>query len=302
MASTRASVRSDVAELRPVEVPDRLAQRRGADLTRETSALNKEFLLATIVYDLLWSVFHVGTLATLLNACARINADWTLRPWRHLLNDSGTIMQLALRYGPEIGLTAQVSANTSKLYSDIAAQKLRLVPLVKTAETYSSAERRQVVAACTAWRQLAQDAKAILAIFEAAVVHQLDELTIEDTHTLSQFLADAGTGRVTRVSPSGEISLPVLKQMRREPRVKIHGRCTVIFGDKTITAALKDISASGLGMICDQPLPDKQSVTVVMEDGLRLQGKVASRFGDHVGLLFDSRLNRNDALFYRMNK
>lgn len=301
MSSTPTNARSDVAELAPVGAPDHLAKLSGAERVRETNELNKEFLLETIVYDLLWSDFHVGTFATLLSACARTNADWTLRPWRHLLYDNSKIMQLALRYGPEIGLTEEVCANTSKLYHDIAAEKLRLAPLVETSTSYSSAERREVIAASIAWRRLAQAAKSILVAFEAAAIRRLGDLLVEDARTLFKFLDEAGAGSDERVGPSGEISLPVLKQMRHEPRMKIEGRCTVIVADKSIAASLKDVSACGLGMICDQPLPDKQSITVVLEDGRRLKGTVASRRDDHVGLLLDSRLNRNDPLFHRTN-
>lgn len=299
MSSTLTHEHGDIAGLPPGGAASRLPKPPGVERIRGTNELNKEFLLETIVYDLLWSAFHVGTFATLLSACARTNVDWTLRPWRHLLHDNNKIMQLALRYGPQIGLADDVAANTSKFYSELAAEKLRLVPLVKASAGYSSAERRQVLAARTAWQHLAGDAKSILLVFEAAAVRHLGDLLVEDLRTLCRFLDEAKAGDAKRVGPTGEISLPVLKQMRAEPRLKLKGPCTVILADRSIAAALKDVSASGLGIICDQPLPDKQSITIVMADGRRLQGRVASRRGDQVGLLLVPRLQRNDPLLHR---
>jgi len=265
----------------------------------ETSEPDRELLLETIVYDLLWSVFHVGTFATVLNGCTRTDADSTLRPWRHLLSDNNKIMQLALRYATEIGLTEQDTAKMAKLYNDIAAEKLRLAPLVECSMGRTGADRQQLVAAATSWRRLAKEAKSILLAFADLVVRRLGDLLAEDARTLLQFLDEAAAGSDRRVGPSGEISLPVLKQMRHQPRMKIEGRCTVLVADKSVAAALKDVSVRGLGIICDRALPEKESITLVLEDGRQLKGKVASRRGDLVGLLFDSRLSYNDPLFRR---
>jgi PilZ domain len=87
--------------------------------------------------------------------------------------------------------------------------------------------------------------------------------------------------------------------MRRSPRLKIDGRCMILVGGKPITAELKDIAPSGLGVICRHPLPENQSLTVVMEDGRRLTAKIVNRSADRVGLMFEAQLRRDDPLFHR---
>jgi hypothetical protein len=265
----------------------------------EKTELNKELLLQTIAYDLLWTVFHVGTVTTLLNGCGRNDGSTTLRPWRHLLSDNNKIMQLALRYGTEIGLTQEMTIAIGKLYDALAAEKLRLAPLVESSTGRSSVDRQQVISAGTAWRHLAKNAKSILTTFEGIGARHLGNLLSEDTQTLLQFLNEAAAGSDRRVGFCGDISLPVLKQMRHQPRIKIEGRCTVMLGERSIAADLKDISVRGIGIVCAQPLPDKGAIVLVLEDGRQLKAKIASTRGDQVGLLLDSRLSYNDPLFRR---
>lgn len=299
MSATPSQSSHEAAALPAPGMADRAPRPAVTDPVAPRSGLNKEFLHATIVYDLLWSAFQVGTLATLLNACAKIDAEWTLRSWRHLLFDNNKIMQLALRYGPDIGLSEATSADISRFYQDVAAEKRRLAPLANTATRYSPAERRQIAVVATAWRRLALEAKSILPVFEADTVRQLDGLLVEDMHALLHFLDEAGAGGHKRVRPSGEISLPDMRQMRREPRMPLDGRCTVIVGDDTVAASLNDVSTSGMGIVCTQPMTEKQPITIVLEDGRRLDGTVARRHGDRVALLFATRLSHADPLFHR---
>ncbi len=260
---------------------------------------NKEFLLATIIYDLLWNVLHIGALAIALTACARGNTRLTLRPWRHLLHDNSKIMQLGLRYGPEIGLNEELCARTSKLYADVAVAKPPLAGLCKSAGSYSEPERRQLAGAAETWRRLAREARSILAEFNSGAIARVGGLLVEDARTLCQFLDEASAGNAKRISPNGEIALPALKQMRRSPRLKISGSCTLLVAGKSIAAELKDVAQSGLGIICRQPLLENQSLTVVMNDGRQLKAKIVNRQGDRIGLLFDLQLSSDDPLFGR---
>lgn len=268
---------------------------------RPAGEFNKEFLLETIIYDLLWNGLHIATLATALTACARNPALATLRPWRHLLHDNCRIVQLALRYGPQIGLTEELSARTSKLYGDVAADKPRLARLLENTGPYSEPERRQLAGASEIWRRYAQEAKSILMAFNAGPIARVGGLLAEDAQMLCGFLDEASAGSVKRIGEDGELVLPTLKQMRRSPRVKIDGGCTILVGGNSIAAELKDIAPSGLGIVCRHPLPENQSLTVVLEDGRRLTAKIANRNADRIGLLFESQLRRDDPLFHRGN-
>lgn len=299
MSATSSASYRDAAPAKPAETTNRLA---APEPIGETLEIDRDFLRATVVYDLLWSVFHVATIATLLNACAKTDAEWTLRSWRHLLFDNNKIMQLALRYGAEIGLSEAITADTSRFYQAVAEEKRRLAPLANTSASYSAAARRQIAAASAVWSQLARQAKSILSAFEADTMRQMGELLIEDARMLLQFLDEAGRGSYRRVSAFGEISLPVMNQIRREPRLPIDGQCTVMIEDKAVAAALNDISTYGMSIICDQAVTEKQPITVVLEDGRRLTGTVARRHGDRVALLFDTRLSHSDPLFRRTRR
>ena len=260
---------------------------------------NKQFLLEIIIYDLLWSALHVGTLAISLNVCARGIGHASLRPWRHLLHDNSRIMQLALRYGPEIGLSGELSADTSKLYGAIAAEKLRLGPLLENVDAFSGRGRSGLVDASATWRHLAGEMKSVLAEFARAAIAGLGGVLAEDAKILDEFLHEARAGDTARLKADGEIALPVLKQMRRSPRVKVEGPCTLLVGHKSIAAELKDAGLNGLGIVCRQPLAENQRITVVLEDGRKLAAKVANRNGDRVGLLLEAKLHRDDPLFHR---
>jgi hypothetical protein len=293
MNANAETIRSRQPTTQDAPTPDRSGG-RGSDF-------NKGFLLETVIYDLLWNVLHIATLATSLTACARNPTPETLRPWRHLLHDNSKIMQLALRYGPEIGLTKELAARTSRLYGKVAEEKPRLARFLGHNGPYSEPERRQLAGASETWRGFAREAKAILADFNAGPIARAGGLLAEDAQTLCQFLDEASAGSVKRISANGEIVLPNLKQMRRSPRLRLAGSCTILVTGKSIAAELKDIAQSGLGIICRQPLPENQSLTVVMNDGRQLKAKVVNRQGDRVGLLFESQLSSDDPLFRRTN-
>ena len=282
------SAQLETAKSRPRTTPDAPTNEpEDQSGGRQAGEFNKEFLLETIIYDLLWNGLHIGTLATALTACNRNPTQGTLRPWRHLLHDNCKIMVLALRYGPQIGLSKELSARTSKLYADVAEAKPRLARLVENTGAYSEPERRLLAGAGETWRGFAREAKAVLSEFNAGPIARAGDLLAEDAHMLCQFLEEASAGSVKRVGADGEIVLPTLKQMRRSPRVKIAGRCTIVFDEKSIAAELRDIAPSGLGVICRHPLPENRSLTIVMDDGRRLTATVANRSADRVGLLFE---------------
>ena len=262
----------------------------------EPKELNRQLLLETVLYDLLWTVFHIGALATLLNGYARTSDAATLKPWRHLLKDGNKVMQLALRYGPEVGLTPTGTATIAALYSDLATEKLALAMLMDGAKTRAGAEPQGLAAACTAWRGLAKQARSALSAIDEAAVRRFGEFLIEDVQTLRQFLGEAAAGSDKRVGKFGEIALPVLKQVRHQPRIAIAGRCTVIAGDISIGASPRDVSVKGLGITCEEPLPDEATITVVFEDGRQCKARVASRRGNQIGLLFETRLGYDDPL------
>ena len=262
--------------------------------------LNTDFLRETVIYDFLWTAFHVGIISILLNAWTRTSVDWSIRPWHHLLHDSNKIMQLALRYGPEMGMSDSVRARLLKFYDDVAAGMLRVAPLMKANQ--SGMARAQVLNICSMWRRIAQETKSTLAVVEDEVISRLGGVLHDDSRALFDFLAEAAAGNSKRVDAAGSVVLPNLKQMRRTPRLRIEGACTIELGDRAIPARLTDVSVDGLGIACKEALPPDQPLAVILDDGRRLRCRFARRDGDRVGLAFEVRLQSSDALFRRRPK
>ncbi len=278
---------------------NRVDQLSGQNRVAAGRDLNTDFMLETIIYDFLWSALHVGILATLLNAWTRPNEDWSIRPWHHILHDSDKIMQLALRYGPEMGISDAVRVRLLAFYDDVAAGMRQIAPFMKASASQSSTERGHLLNVCSAWRRIAQETKSTLALVEGEVISRLGGVLHDDSRTLFEFLREAAVGDSKRVDTCGRIVLPNLKQMRRTPRLRIAGSCTIELGDRSIPARLIDLSVDGLGIACNEALPSDQSITVVLDDGRGLKCRFVRREGDRVGLAFEAPLQNDDPLFRR---
>ena len=249
-------------------------------------AANADFLLETIVGDVHWTAMQIGALATAL-ARARAGDANGLQAGRYLLHDDSKTMLLALRYGKFIGLDADVVARLIKAYREIGQAKLGLAPLIETARR-GGAALPNLQRHCDAWRSIAAEAAVTLAELQRLTRTRLGPGYAADSEALSQFLVAAakGTARET----------PRLQQRRRAPRVNVQGACTLLLPGGPTRATLEDISQRGLGVVCDAPLVEGQSLTAVMEDGRKLKAIVARRQGVHVGLQLAQPLSATDTL------
>jgi hypothetical protein len=173
--------RDDRAILGPMPSP---SPSRGAGGERDA-----KFLFENILCDVHWSALHIATLTILLNALIKSNPRWTLRAWRHISGENSSIMRLALRYCPEIGLSGEIGRRISDLYGDLAAAKTLIAPVMKGASAYSASERQLLTRAAPKWRQLCHDATRVLSDLEPDAKLRLRGVYVEDTRTLTQFLA-----------------------------------------------------------------------------------------------------------------
>ena len=261
--------------------------------------IDGDFLLETLVCDLHWSVLHIGAIATLVNACLRTDAKWTLRPWRHILHDNQKIVQLALRYSADIGMSGAVGGEISKLYMELANVKTLTAPLTKSLSGYSLTERQHLSQVAAKWRLLCQNAAHILSRLEPDVKRRLVGPYADDSRTLVRFLSEAASGDTKCVSRWGEITLPTLGQRRHAPRREIRRPCSLISADRKVAAILDDVSRNGVGVICTHPLVEGQAISIELDDGRVLKGAVVRQRGERVGLTLEAPLAGDDPLFAR---
>ena len=230
-------------------------------------AIDVEFLFENIVSDLHWSAFHSATICTMLDACVREKAVWTLRSWRHIMDDNRKIMKLALRYCAEIGLSAEIETRISDLYDQISEAKASIGPLMNSAKNYSSAEFQLAAQNAVKWRQLCHEAAPIVVAMEPLVKRRLPKSYLEDSSMLVRYLKEAANFETARVDVWGEISLPPLNQRRQYPRVAIRTPCRLVWSSTTVDAELRDASRTGLAVECKHALEKGQELSVEIQDG-----------------------------------
>jgi hypothetical protein len=236
-------------------------------------------------------------LTTLVCAAARDEAEWTVKPWRHVLQSNAQILKLALRDAPKIGMSEQLSARIARLYTVAAAAKRSLEPLTNKTSAYSKAERLQLREVSGGWRQIAEEAKSVIVQIAPEVKRRLAENYVRDSAMLVALLFDASNGNTSRVSPSGELTFPELSQRRSAPRVKVSHRCKLELPHTVVSAQIDDVSREGLGVACAHVLNVNDSLSVRLSDGRRLKAKVARVLPGRLGLRLDSALPADDPLY-----
>jgi hypothetical protein len=262
---------------------------------RGSNALDSSFLWESVALDVNLTSVQIATIAMLLNACVARNADWTLRAWRHILPDSGNVMQLTLCYAGEAGLPQALTGAIGQLYKDVARAKSDLAPLIISASVYNATERRLLAFACPCWRKLARDAAQ--AIAGIAANRSLAPIIQKDCATLTVLLREAMNGESQRVRPNGEIELPPNEQRRRSARLSVSVSCQVMLPGRTLPGVLQDVSREGAQVECAYPLAAGQSIVLAFPNGRQLPAVVIRWSGSRAGLRLLNPLAANDPLF-----
>src|ERR1700722_18504990 len=129
-----------------------------SSLSNAAVATNKnidaDIVFETIVSGLHWSVLHIGTIASLANACFQRKADWTLWPLRHLIRENSKMMQAPLRYCADIGLSPAIGEDLAGLYERLTQVKALTIPLMTSASSYTTSEQELLGQLQVKWRQL----------------------------------------------------------------------------------------------------------------------------------------------------
>lgn len=256
-----------------------------------------EVFFEALVCDLNWTMLHVGVIAELSTACSRAHGEWTLRPWRHLAHDSAPIVHLALRYHPQLGLSADVAAQIRAFHDDLSEAKVQSRPLLGDVQSYSAAQLHALASLAARWRDLSKRGVVILQAIEGDVSQRLEYVYADDSRMLIQFLREAAAGDAHRVNCWGEIALPCLKQRRRTPRKSVERHCRIYFGDRQFDALLLDVSTEGVGISCTQKLVEGQTLDVDPGDERRLRATVVRCDGVRFGLRLANAIRRDDQLF-----
>lgn len=271
------------------------------ELAGPEARFDRGLLFEAIVCDVHWTALQIGTLAILLNARIEARTDWTLRPWRHLLQDSGRIAQLGLMYGSDLGICRITAHKCSQLYATVSSAKVRLAPVMQDVKKYPPAVTRLIEPLASTWRQLSQKAIDVLVSLEPATRAQLNERYVENGKILSRFLQEAASGNTQSVNSFGEIALPSLAQRRRTPRIAVQEACHVLVQGRSIPATLQNVSRDGLGILCVHPLEVEHQIEVVLGNKRLLNAVVVWQNGQRAGLRLVTPLDGYDPLLRAPN-
>jgi hypothetical protein len=261
--------------------------------------IDADIVLETIVSGFHWSALHIGTIATVSNACVQTKATWTLRPWVNSLRENSKIMRAPLRYCENIGLSAEVGADLMELYARLSEAKALAIPLADMSRSYNASEHQRLGQLQVRWRILSLNAIEVAQALKGDVKRRLAGQYYEDSRVLVRFLTEAAHGDTKRVGANGEMSPPMLGQRRQTPRIPIQAPCRLVLRDARLPAILLDVSRDGVGVICDCPLDDRQAVSVELDGGRLLKAIVVRRDGDRKGLLLLKPLAIDDPLLQR---
>ena len=280
---------------RQMTAADPLHEDADADVAPSSGAgIDGGVLFESLVCDLHWSMLHVGALALATTACARMRGVRTLRPWRHFLHANASAAILTLRYAPEIGLGAALASRLTAFEEALAALQARTLPLAGS-RSASAAQTPGLASIASGWRDQAHHGAEHLQALDADVRSRLSVLYVDDSRMLAAFLRDASRGDLQRVSADGEITLPTLKQRRRNVRAAVDQACRIWIDGEAHPASIANLSAEGLGITCRCALQPGQAVEI--EIGLRsLAARVAWMDGANFGLKLTSPLRRDDPL------
>ena len=270
-----------------------------APVNSEAPALSAgpAYLFESLVCDLHWSALHLGALASLIHAYSRSEPNWTLRAWRHLLNDNAQSVLLALRYHEQMGISAGVAAKIISVYQRLSELKRQVTPLAGTAKIATREHQALAHRLSQFARPLCADMVDAFMALDSDISRRLVKTYAADSKLLLPLLKRAASGSSEGVSPHGEISLPKLNQRRRTPRTAANQTCRVFLADSAASAVIQDVSREGLGLTCALPPALDQDVTIQLADGRELAGIIVRQNGEQIGISLSRPLPSTDPLF-----
>ena len=276
-------------------VQDRITSAPSADKVR--SDVNWTHLLESLVCDVHWTALHAATISYLVQASCSRGMDLRLGAWRHLLQDNTRISQLGLRYSHDLAIDFQTRTQIGSFLEHVSAAMVATHGVLKKSGTHHALTRRELQPLQAPWSAASTMAGVALAALDQATRGRLTGEYAENCRIIIAFLREAATGDGSRLNEWGELSLPALAQRRLHPRTLLDRACRLIIGGQTIPAILHDASRNGFGVTCREPLAQRTSIIIELEDGRRLQAKVARTQGSVTGIHLTTPLSLSDPLF-----
>ena len=252
-------------------------------------------MLETLVCDLHWSMLHVGALGQLAGACLRAHGAWTLRPWRHLLNDNSSAALLTLRYAPELGLSCGLTKGLVTLQKSLSKLQAETLPWTCVNRRVNASGHAELARIAEGWRHLARQGVDVLQALEREGA-QLNDIYREDARTLALFLRETATGDIRRVDASGEINLPFLRQRRRTVRRPVGLAARIRVDGRIHIARVLDLSTSGMGVSCPVVLNVDDHTELAIGDR-RFSATIVRADPPNYGLRLTQNLRPDDPLF-----
>jgi PilZ domain len=146
------------------------------------------------------------------------------------------------------------------------------------------------------WQRTCRAALPALHELEGVAAGALTERYLQNHRVLNALLKGAAQGFKPCLNEDGQLYLPPLPQKRRWPRLSVLQTCFVEFGNRRKLAFIRDVSAGGLGLDRIPKVAIGTELTIEMESGRRLTGKVIWTRASSAGLKFFKPLLPSDPL------
>ncbi len=148
----------------------------------------------------------------------------------------------------------------------------------------------------THWQRTCRAALQAITELESVMSGELPEAYVQNHGVLRGLLKSAAQGFKPCLDESGELYMPPLPQKRRWPRFSVLQKCVLQFGTKRTKAFIRDVSAGGMGLDHMPPIAPGTELTVEMDSGRHLVGKIIWTRDSTAGLKFIKPLLATDPL------
>ncbi len=147
-----------------------------------------------------------------------------------------------------------------------------------------------------AWRPAAKRVAQMVVAWNGETRDSIPDLYEKNAQVLNSLLCGASSGLRPCLNATGQLYVPELPQRRRHARRAMLECCTVFSNGVERDAYLRDVSAGGLGLDQVQGLKRGDVISVSLNTGRHLTGRVTWSTANGAGVILHQPLPANDPL------
>lgn len=149
-----------------------------------------------------------------------------------------------------------------------------------------------------AWRSVSSKLVKLQAQMVPEISVGLNDLYSPNWDILQPLLVEVSKGKAPCINSDGQIVEPDLPQRRHNTRVSLLQACIVRYGNHSFPALARDISTGGIGIDRAHHLPIGQMISVELQHGRNLSGRVVWSGSGRLGIALESELDPRDPLLF----